>query len=463
MSLRALRFEMPFALSEPMLVRPELGIERVVARGAGHCVTRDTTLLDTADNRLLRAGIVLAHRVHDGLGEWYLDAPGWGPWLPTNRIEPLGADGDLPEEFALLVRPFRRSATLGPVAAITLKRVEWRVLGTDDEALGLLRDDRLTIRRGGVTIGRHREVTVRPADAMTREQRTHLSEALVYSGGTRVGAFPSLVERLGAPATGLTDFGGPREWNDDFTLEGFVSWLLSQRLTALLRADLELRNRPEGEGKALLDELRALQRELRGVSFALDPGWLAAVEQDLGAVISLPEGTRINALGDEYFRVLDAVVSAVRAPRLGDHSRHGAAQEFRHQLVAATTILFDRAESLNLATPDERWAACLASARQLQSMVHVAEPLLGRPARRAGKTVDTLAELLSGAQTCIPSSLVEPGWSVDEAFEAGRELERALQQRAAGRLDFIDHWPKLRREMLRAKESSERGRKKGKK
>ena len=84
-SARALRFEMPFNLEPPVLVNKDLGIDRITQRGASHTFRLDVTLLDTLDHRLLRSGVTLAHRVVDGLGEWYLDAPSWDPWLPTDQ------------------------------------------------------------------------------------------------------------------------------------------------------------------------------------------------------------------------------------------------------------------------------------------------------------------------------------------------------------------------------------------
>ena len=41
--------------------------------------------------------MLLAHRVLDGRGEWYLTAPDWQPLLPKDRIELMG-HSDLPEE-----------------------------------------------------------------------------------------------------------------------------------------------------------------------------------------------------------------------------------------------------------------------------------------------------------------------------------------------------------------------------
>jgi hypothetical protein len=40
------------------------------------------TLLDAPDHRLIRSGVLLAHRVLDGRGEWYITAPDWQPLLP---------------------------------------------------------------------------------------------------------------------------------------------------------------------------------------------------------------------------------------------------------------------------------------------------------------------------------------------------------------------------------------------
>jgi len=115
-SVQQLLFDMPYSAPAPRLISPELGLHNLVVR-AGHNAgyTIDVTLLDAPDHRLVRSGVLLAHRVIDGRGEWYLGAPAWAPLLPEERIEPM-SHGDLPEDFADLVRPFRRRATLGPVA-----------------------------------------------------------------------------------------------------------------------------------------------------------------------------------------------------------------------------------------------------------------------------------------------------------------------------------------------------------
>ena len=125
-------YDMPFSAAAPRLINPELGLHNLVAR-AGHNAAYeiDVTLLDAPDHRLIRSGVLLAHRVLDGRGEWFLTAPDWQPLLPKDRIELMG-HADLPEELADLIRPLRRRATLGPVAALNCDRREFAL--RDDAA-----------------------------------------------------------------------------------------------------------------------------------------------------------------------------------------------------------------------------------------------------------------------------------------------------------------------------------------
>ena len=69
---------------------------------------------------------------------------------------------DLPEELADLLRPLRRRATLGPVAALTCDRREFALRDDHGTTLALLRDDKVTVRRGGLTTARYREVMITP-------------------------------------------------------------------------------------------------------------------------------------------------------------------------------------------------------------------------------------------------------------------------------------------------------------
>ena len=130
-------YDMPYSAATPRLINPDLGLHHLVAR-AGHNAAYEisVTLLDAPDHRLIRSGVLLAHRVLDGRGEWYITAPDWQPLLPKDRIELMG-HADLPEELADMIRPLRRRATLGPVAGLTCDRREF--------ALGILQQKAVVV------------------------------------------------------------------------------------------------------------------------------------------------------------------------------------------------------------------------------------------------------------------------------------------------------------------------------
>ena len=119
-----LRIEVPFTSDPPVLTSDALGLPRLLRRPAASFVM-DVTVIDAADGRLLRDGVVVAHRVVGGIGEWYLSAPRWSPHLPEECTRPLGTSGDLPVELAHRLRPLIRGAVLGPIAALRCTRDEW--------------------------------------------------------------------------------------------------------------------------------------------------------------------------------------------------------------------------------------------------------------------------------------------------------------------------------------------------
>lgn len=124
-STEPLYFELAWTAARPV---PADLRTTVAAGGARRTIECKVTLLDSPDHRLLRSGIVVAHRVVDGLGEWYMDAPEWSPWLPVARSVALDAAGELPQDFTCLVRPScagRPSARSRPCPGSVTRR-SWR-------------------------------------------------------------------------------------------------------------------------------------------------------------------------------------------------------------------------------------------------------------------------------------------------------------------------------------------------
>ena len=467
---RKLFFELPFSMEAPRLTNPSIGIARVVGRG-DKAAEMEITLLDAPDNRLLRAGVMLAHRVVDGLGEWYLDAPTWQPWLPADHAEPLGAAGDLPDDLAELVRPFRRRATLGPVAAVTSSRTIYTFKDADEVTLGTLTGEQITIRRNGLTTARFREATLVPSPAMSGAQRRFLADAMRQVGGIQVESFPDVVRRLGAPATGLTDYPEPREWDAKVSLETFVSQLFATRLQEIMRADLALRaselarrGRAQGQepsqptpGQAesealngpglspLLSELAQLRHQVSSLAGVLEPTWRALMVADLAAVIDAGQERSIGNLDERYYAVLDNLIAAVRAPQLGDMSQKQAAPVLRQQLESGMRILIARCHRLRGEATDADWEAALEAARQLLGTTEGLAILFGKLARRVAKQLRKTQHLLEPCQPVAdwPDQARLAEMSPEQAFSAGRELQRAGDARDAARARFVREWPEV--------------------
>ena len=457
---RSLLFELPFTVPAPEMVDPGLGIRRFTRQGRDHSYTTDVTLLDTPDHRLIRSGVLLAHQVSDGLGEWYLAAPTWAPLLPEEHAVPVDAEGDLPEELAELTRPFRRHAPLGPVAAMTLARDSYLVRGRPgstpseeddergrDEVLGSVRDDRITIRRGGVVISRSREVTIDAGPAMDGAQLGHLVTVLEAAGAARVEGFPPLPERIGAPATGLTDLPEPNRARRGETLEEFCCRLFAGDLRRIVATDLRWRTGRIDSSAPLLDDLRAAYQHLRALAGVLDPAWREAVEDHLTVLLAGDaDELDLHRHEDNYLWLLDGLVGAARAPRLGDQSGEPAKAVLKRLATVHLSIVSTRCDALTDRSADADWQAALAAARQFALVAEVGA-LAGsrkaqRVARRAGKLAASLEPLAAGAPPITAEQVL--GMTAPQAFAAGREVERELQTIALRRADFLGTWPRRR-------------------
>lgn len=465
---RTLLVEVPFTMDPPILVNAEVGIERVLRRDNG-CHEREVTLLDTADRRLLRSGVCLAHRLTDGVGEWYLNAPNWGPWLPTDGVEAMTASADLPVAFSELVRPFRRRAPLGPVANVLTERTMFSLRGADNVELATLVNERVTIKQQGVTTSRFREVSVIGTAAMTGAQRRFLSDVFTAAGGIVVEAFGSLVGRLGAPATGLTDYPEPRPWGEDATLEAFVAAVLATRLQALVRVDLALRSamvahraaeRPDAAAvptiEPLQSELGRLLGQIRSLATVFEPVWCQRISRTLGELVAADPSLPVGSVDERYYEVVDALISAVRAPQLGDASQRPAAPVLREQVERGMKIVGDRCQRLRLEAPDEDWVACLVAAQNLLRTTENMEMLFGRPARRLAKQQRKIIGLLEPCQPLHQWPTRESLRAMDpvEAFELGRTLQQAALTRDTAREGFIEVWPRIRHKLLTLRATS---------
>lgn len=447
---QAMRFHVPFTATAPPMTSRAVGITRLVQR-RGRATSTQTTIIDTPDNRLLRAGVVVSHRVAEGLGQWVLEAPSWAPKLPEHRSAPVGATAELPLEFAQLVRPVARGAVLGPVAALDIERTEYSMVGPDEVQVASIVDEQVAVRRGGVTTARYRETTVTPVERFTPQQREFVISSMLSVSATPVTSFPSLQQRLGPPATGMTDFPEPQPVNRDSTLEELVTAVFARDLQDLVDTLLDLEaGRPE-DVEILNRQLDTVARHVRGFAHALDPGWRESVEALVAGLPFASPGAAVPVA----LQMADALVGAVHAPKLGDNSHDLAAPLLHRRAQQGIYILADRCRSLEESSPDKQWEGALQAAGQLAVSADVASVLPGKPLRKIVRLLEELSTHLQACAAPQDATLDLQGLTVEEAFRAGVKSEHKRFAVARARAKFVAEWPeriaKLRKYQEKAK------------
>src|SRR3984885_14946728 len=100
---------------------------------------------DTADLRLLRAGITLRRRSGGHDAGWHLKLPAGAHTREEIRLPMAG--GRVPRELASLVRARTRSAQLVPVATVSTRRQAISLLDSAGQLLAEVADDRVTASR----------------------------------------------------------------------------------------------------------------------------------------------------------------------------------------------------------------------------------------------------------------------------------------------------------------------------
>lgn len=462
-------YDMPYSSPSPRLINPELGLFNLVAR-AGHnaAYSIDVTLLDAPDHRLIRSGVLLAHRVLDGRGEWFLTAPDWQPLLPQDRIELMG-DAELPETFATLIRPLRRRATLGPVAALQCDRREFALRDDSGLTMALLRDDKVTVRRGGLTTARYRQVMITPiGPGLNEAQASWLDRALSQAGANRVSKFPRLVNRLGAPATGPTDVPEAAPLNADAPFRTFVSQLLALRLRTIIEADLAIRGGDLRSAALLAEQAAQLRLELKGLSFVLDADWLEDLYDELDWIMvdagpsksgdqTAHEALITRLSSERYLTLLDRLVGAVRSPKLADapsipNPGGQPTADVLAALIAAVLNKLQRsADTLAIDSADAAWLEAYRAVRHVRWVLDLTGHVLGEQTERLGRQLSKpqrLLEEVHEAQTQAEQTrAAAQELSAAEAFEAGRNFERTTAASHQIRREFVAQWAKSKKKL----------------
>lgn len=104
---------------------------------------------DTADLRLMRAGITLRHRAGGTDPGWHLKLPAGGESRDELRVPASPSQLQPPAELIGLTRVYTRGAALAPVAQLTTRRRRWILADPEGHPLAELVDDRVNAHTMG--------------------------------------------------------------------------------------------------------------------------------------------------------------------------------------------------------------------------------------------------------------------------------------------------------------------------
>jgi CHAD domain-containing protein len=360
----------------------------------------EVVLYDVPERRLALAGARLSRRLERGQGVWRLELPrssGDEPHVVEATGGPLAPAGELADVLAAFLR------------GAVLQRV-------DDAS-----------SNGG---GKE------PADAIGRLRailRRRYAEILAHDPGVRLDLDPEDVHRLRVAvrrARAVLRAARPildAEWSEPLRDE--LKWL-GGSLGRRRDADVLLGH--------LRQEIDGLEQPERAAAESLVER--LAAERDAAQTVAL------DALrSDRYCRLLDALESAARGPRVqrGEVSlRKLARREFeRLQKVA---------DKLGPRSSDDELHRARIACKRSRYAAELAEAEVGKPARRFVERAKALQDVLGTHQDAIVAEahlrgLLPEAPTPGAAFAAGRLVERQRDRRRQARGEIESAWGKLKR------------------
>jgi inorganic triphosphatase YgiF len=244
--------------------------------------------VDTPDLRLVRSGLTLRHRADRSLprstGEWTLKLPedSAGATLTRRELNWPGPWGAVPDEIAALVRAYRRTANLVPVARLVTHRRRTLLCGRQGEPLLEIDDDVVSVMDGRRLAARFREVEVEVVGAassgLLAEVVARLGEAGALPGDGR----PKVARAIGYRATEPPDV-TPAHAGRNASMGEAVQAAIANGYVRLVAHDLGVRldEDPEDVHQARV-ATRRLRSDLRTFRPFLPSDWSEDIRQELG-------------------------------------------------------------------------------------------------------------------------------------------------------------------------------------
>jgi CHAD domain-containing protein len=457
---------------------------------------------DTADLRLVRAGVTLRRRRGGHDAGWHLKLPVGGDSRDEVRV---GAarngrrNPPPPAELVGLVRVFTRGAPVAPVAELVTARRRWRLTDGHDRALVEVVDDHVSAHTMGASTSKMawREIEVElggdsDPDLLDRVER-RLLDAGIRRSDARSKLARVLGERLPAPvpvprpgrkaAVGEVVLGYLHEqaeaivWGDPAVRQDLPDAVHKMRVaTRRMRSALQAYRKvvDRSATRELTNELKWLAGVLGDARDleVLHARFTHAVDELPDELVVGPVHARLTRYftpretdartaliaaldSDRYLALLAAIDGLLADPPLSRRADRGARRELpalvgrAHRRVAGHVKVADQLGSGE--DRDREWHEARKASKRLRYAAEAAAPALGKPANRLVKQVKQVQELLGDHQDAVVARPVlrEIGMAAHLDGENGFSWGLLYQQQTdAGRLhegEITTSWKDLRR------------------
>lgn len=436
---------------------------------------------DTADQRLARHGATLRRRTGGHDAGWHLKVPVGG----ASRVElrlPLGegpATNEPPRELADLTFGMTRGFGLRPMAQLKTKRRIWRLIDDAGEQIAEVAHDRVSARRlqESSTVDKWEELEIE----LTPVADGPALDRALRGFGLRRARYPSKLARV-LPVPSATPKG-------DTAGDALLTYLRAQ-CDELVSQDLRVRrdepdsvHRMRVAARRLRSALRAYDRLLPGTSRVQDDlQWLgrrlaefrdlevqqehfqtvvgslppelvvgpvsARLTRHFGPALAAARTHALETLGDQrYRRLLDALDRLDGMPMTD-----AAARPARKELPRHVRRAYRRVERL---TRTSTLHDVRKKSKAYRYTLEVAEPYVGRKARKAKNNVRALTKLLGDHQDGVVARplLRDLGMQAHNAGENGFTFgllhEREHVRTEEAEREYPKCWKRVRKSRLR--------------
>lgn len=405
----------------------------------------EAVYFDTADLRLVRAGVTLRRRKGGSDAGWHLKLPAGKDSRDELRL-PLGhSPRHPPAELVALTRVHTRGAVLAPVAELKTRRRRWVLADSRGRSLAELVDDHVRARTMGeqTTTVSWREVEVELGEHGQRALLDRIERRLLKAGAQRAGSASKLGRLLAdrmPPSVATPSTTSARSAGDVVLAYLWEQVERLRRYDPLVRQDApdavhqmrvaarRMRSALQAFGRVLdRDSTRELTEELKWMAGELGGARDAEVMAERFAAIlaEFPDDLKLGPVdaaltrtferrqadarevavaaldSERYLALHDRIDALLAAPPVTALARRKAKRELpksvrrTYRRVESSMADADRqsGDQRDLALHETRKAA-----KRLRYATEAVQPTMGKPAARLRKRLKAVQELLGEHQ-----------------------------------------------------------------